>query len=124
MPSLSLPANLPADIKAALQRLAADWAAKKLDGKVTVQEFVAFVGEAIDEAMEIVAPIVSGSTKKDLVLSFAGYLFDIFSPFIIAKWGWLAWLLSFFGGASLKDEFLQLVSLAIELFYNVNFKPA
>jgi hypothetical protein len=123
VPSLTLPANLPADIKAALQRLAAKWAAKKLDGKVTAREFVEFIGEGIDEAMEVVSPIIGGATKKELVLAFAGYLFDVFSPFILAKWGWLGWLLSFIGGQSVRDEFLQLVDFAIELYYSANFKP-
>jgi len=127
VPAFILPifsASLPADVRAALSRLAADWAAKKLDGKMTVQEFLAWMGKALDEGMVIVAPITSGATKKDAIMALAGYLFDVFSPFIIAKAGWLVWLLSFFGGGSLKDEFLQLVSFSIELFYNAKFKPA
>lgn len=121
----SVVALLPPHIKSALERLAADWAAKKLDGKVTVREFLAFIASGLDEAMTIVVPLPDGKTKKTVVLEFAGYLYDVFEPFILVKFGWLAWLFMLIGGSNgMKDEFLQLVDLAIELFYNANIKPA
>lgn len=123
IPALVLSTVIPRDIRAALDRLAADWAAKKLDGKLTPIEFLQFIAKGLDEAMWIVAPLKDGQTKKQAVLAFAGYLFDIFEPFIVARFSWWAWISAFFGG-SLKDEFLLLVDGAIELFYNAKFKPA
>lgn len=117
--------SLPSNIKAALERLGAEWAAKKLDGKVSLREFLEFIAKAIDEGMVIVAPVTNGATKKDAILALAGYLFDAFEPFIVAKFGWFGWLLSLFGFTDGgKAAFLELVSDAIELFYNAKFKPA
>jgi hypothetical protein len=110
-------------IRNELVALGKSWQAKQLDGTFTVSEFFDFSREAIQRAMTIVAPIKDGPTKKKMVLEWAGTLFDFFAPFIKSRFPWLAWFAWLFG-EDLRDEYLALVSLWIEVVYRDEFKPA
>lgn len=112
---------LPRIIRERLLRLFDKWTEIKLDGKVTVAEFVTFIQDGVHEAMELVSALADDAAKKAIVLEFAGALFEYFLPFI--KQTWFVWLLSFFGEDVLKQRFLDSVSLLIEIFYHASFKP-
>jgi hypothetical protein len=113
--------SISGPVRASLLRLSEKWTAVKLDGKVTVQELVTFVQDGIHEAMVVVAPLADDTLKKKLVMEFAEYLFGLFLPFL--KQTWFGWLFSFFGEDTLKQRFLDSISLLIEIFYNASFKP-
>lgn len=110
-------------IRTKLAKLRDSWRDKRLDGQVTVWEFFDFVREGIVESMFIVEPIASGREKKQLVLDFAGWLFDTFEPAIRVRYPWLNWLFVLIGGNNgIKDEFLALVSVFVEAVYRSDFR--
>lgn len=112
---------LPSSVRQRLQNLYDKWAAIKLDKKVTVQEFVTFIQDALLEAMGFVNDLTDDATKKAVVMEFANELFDLFLPFI--KQTLLGWILAFFGEDLLRQRFLDAVNLAIEMLYRDYFAP-
>lgn len=117
-------AQLPADVRAEIEALFASWAAKRLDGKVTPEEFLEFCGEFINRLMVIVNRLKDDAVKKAVVMAVAGALFDIFATKIAVATGFWGWLAALLLGSNAKVVFLNLVSLAIEVLYQANFKKA
>lgn len=103
------------DIRTQLLDLLEDWKAARADKKFTFLEFVDFSRKAIQSAMVVVNSLKDNATKKALVMEFASLLFDWFSPVIIARWPFLVWVMTFFGGPdAVKQRYLEAVSLLIE----------
>ena len=117
---------LPQAIEQKLRKLYDSWTAKKLDGKMTVREFLDFIDEALAEVMALIDSLAAdGALKKAIVLEFAGLLFDAFAPFIIGRWSWLGWLIYLFGGQDIaREAFLDLASILIEAIFQAKFAKA
>ena len=111
-------------VKTRLSDLLADWKGRTLKVR-SLSGFIDFARKAIKEAMAAVMPLMDGPQKKQLVLDFAGKLFDAYSPLILSRLpAWLRWLAFLFGGEDLRDEFLSAVTVLIEVIFAENFKPA
>lgn len=124
-------AVLPLAISDKLERLFKSWATKKLDGKITVPEFLLFVKEAIQEAMALIDSLAAdGKIKKAIILEFAGLLFDAFAPYIVGALApksaivlLILWLLGV-TPENVKGKFLLAVDWMIEAIYNAKFAKA
>lgn len=116
-------AVLPSAISTKLQGLYNSWVAKRLDGKVTIREFLDFIDEALTEVMALIDSLAAdGKVKKAIVLEFAGLLFDAFAPVIIGRWSWLGWLIYLLGGQDFaREAFLDLASILIEAIFQAKF---
>jgi len=111
-------------IKNRLTTLLTSWKPTGGGKSFTLSAFIDFARTAIEQAMDIVAPLTDGATKKALVLDFAGKLFDAFAPLIMSRLpAWLRWLAFLFGGEDLRDEFLSAVTVLIEVIFVEKFKP-
>jgi hypothetical protein len=111
--------------KQALQAVVNKWKAIRLDGKVTFSEFIEFSRAGVKELMTVIAPFaLDGKTKKQLVLEFAGQLYDFFAPLIIARLAthpWLFWMAWFFT-EDRRDEFLTAVTIIIQQIFGDEFQ--
>ena len=111
-----------------LHDLVYDWKLNKTSistpRAMSLSSFIEFSRQFVKEAMKIVSGLINNAEKKALVLEYAGKLFDIFEPLIKVRYPYLNWLFILLGGTNgLKDEFLQAITLLIEIIYVEEFKP-
>lgn len=90
---------------------------------VSLSWFIEYARGFIKQAMLIVNGLVDNAEKKRLVLEYAGKLYDVFEPLIKVRYPWLNWLFILIGGDNgMKDEFLQAVTVLIEVIWIEDIK--
>jgi hypothetical protein len=115
---------VPGDVRLQLESLLASWKAKRADGRFSVFEFIDFSREFVGSAMYVVKGLNDDAVKKALVLEAAGLLYDHFAPVILVALPWYLKWLAFLFQAGAKEQFLNAVTVLIEVIYNADFKPA
>lgn len=113
-------------VRSKLRELVSDWGTKKTTGTraMSLSSFIEFSRKFVKEAMKVVSGLIDNAEKKALVLEYAGKLYDVFEPLIKVRYPYLNWLFILIGGSNgMKDEFLQAVTLLIEIIYVEEFKP-
>lgn len=115
---------VPSSVQSKVEQILAEWRAMRLDGQITVAEFVEFSRKRIEDLMAAVDGLKDGSTKKAIVLEAAAAAFDFFAPKILLVLPWYLRWLAFVFQAEGKDRFLGLVANLIEIVFVEKFKPA